>query len=52
MKQLCVLNLIINVSNITCTESHEAALPTELDYNVSNIKCRESHEADLFTEFD
>jgi hypothetical protein len=32
MKQLCVLNLTNNVTNITCTESHEAAMFTELDY--------------------
>jgi hypothetical protein len=32
MKQRCVLNLITNVTSITCTESHEAALFTELDY--------------------
>jgi hypothetical protein len=32
MKQRCELNLITNVTNITCTQSHEAALCTELDY--------------------
>jgi hypothetical protein len=39
MKQRFVLNLITRVSNITCKESNEAALCTELDlqrqqYNV------------------
>jgi hypothetical protein len=32
MMQRCVLNLTINVNNISCTESHEAALCTELGY--------------------
>jgi hypothetical protein len=32
LKQRCVLNLIIKVTNLTCTESHEAALCTELGY--------------------
>jgi hypothetical protein len=31
MKQVCVLILITNVTKITCTESHEAALCTDLE---------------------
>jgi hypothetical protein len=34
MKQRCVLNLTTNVTNITWTESHKAALCTELDYQI------------------
>jgi hypothetical protein len=34
MKQRCVLNLIKNVTNVTCIESYEAALSTELDYQL------------------
>jgi hypothetical protein len=33
MKQRFELNLITIVTNIICTESHEAALCTELDYH-------------------
>jgi hypothetical protein len=32
MKQRFLLNLTNNVNKITCTESHYAALCTELDY--------------------
>jgi hypothetical protein len=52
MKQLSVLNMITNVSNITCPDSHEAALFTELDNNVSKLTCTELHEAALCTELD
>jgi hypothetical protein len=31
MKQCWVLNLVNNVTNVTCIDSHEAALITELD---------------------
>jgi hypothetical protein len=34
MKQRCVLNLITNVTNITFTESHEAALLPGLNYQL------------------
>jgi hypothetical protein len=32
MKQYCLQKLITNVTNITCTVWHEAALCIELDY--------------------
>jgi hypothetical protein len=58
MNQFCVQKLITIVSNITCTESNEAALCTELDCvlilitYVTNVTCTESHEAALCTELD
>jgi hypothetical protein len=52
MNQRCLLNLINNVTNGTCAESHEAALFTYLDYHHRQHNVHSVKNAALCTKLD